>query len=84
MLDGKGELIRVDMGTVTFLSGSIPVVGLSREVVDEVLELDKGSFRITCLSIGNPHCVFPMDIVSEELAKELGLLLKPIRCSQIG
>jgi diaminopimelate epimerase len=76
ILDGKGRLIRVDMGTVTFLSESIPVAGLSREVVDEVLELDKGSFRITCLSIGNPHCVFPVDIVSEELAKELGPVIE--------
>lgn len=76
ILDGKGELIRVDMGAVTFLSESIPVAGLSREVVDEVLELDKGSFRITCLSIGNPHCVFPMDIISEGLAKELGPVIE--------
>lgn len=76
ILDGKGELIRVDMGDVTFLSESIPVAGLSREVVDEVLELDKGSFRITCLSIGNPHCVFPMDIISEGLAKELGPVIE--------
>lgn len=76
LLDGKGELIRVDMGTVTFLSESIPVAGISREVVDEVLELEKGSFRITCLSIGNPHCVLPMDIISEELAKELGPVIE--------
>ena len=76
ILDGKCELIRVDMGTVTFLSESIPVAGLSREVVDEVLELDKGSFRITCLSIGNPHCVLPMDLISEKLAKDLGPVIE--------
>ncbi|HEY8908864.1 MAG TPA: diaminopimelate epimerase [Desulfosporosinus sp.] len=76
ILDEKCELIRVDMGTVTFLSESIPVAGLSREVVDEVLELDKGSFRITCLSIGNPHCVLPMDLISEKLAKELGPIIE--------
>jgi len=76
ILDEKCELIRVDMGTVTFLSESIPVAGLSREVVDEVLELDKGSFRITCLSIGNPHCVLPMDLISEKLAKDLGPVIE--------
>lgn len=72
ILDENAELIKVDMGTVNFLSESIPVAGQSREVVDEVLELNKVSYRITCLSIGNPHCVIPMDMVSEELAKKLG------------
>ena len=76
ILDGRGELIRVDMGTVTFSSESIPVTGLSREVVNEVLELDNGSFRITCLSIGNPHCVLLMDKISEELAKTLGPIIE--------
>lgn len=72
ILDENAELIKVDMGTVNFLSESIPVAGQSREVVDEVLELNKVSYRITCLSIGNPHCVIPMDMISEELAKKLG------------
>ena len=72
ILDENAELIKVDMGTVNFLSESIPVTGQSREVVDEVLELNKVSYRITCLSIGNPHCVIPMDMISEESAKKLG------------
>lgn len=74
--DPKGKLIKVDMGTVTFLSDSIPVAGKSREVVDEVLEIKDTSVRITCVSIGNPHCVILLDKVSEELAKELGPLIE--------
>ena len=76
MLDGEGKLIKVDMGTCTFLSESIPVAGPSREVVDEVLELENGLFRITCLSIGNPHCVISVDMISAELAKELGTVIE--------
>ena len=76
LLDPKGKLIKVDMGTVTFLSDSIPVVGESREVLDEIFELNKESVRITCLSIGNPHCVIPLDKISEELAREFGPLVE--------
>lgn len=76
ILDEEGKLIKVDMGTVTFISESVPVAGPSREVVDEVLELENASFRITCLSIGNPHCVIPMNTISAELAKELGSVVE--------
>lgn len=76
LLDPKGKLIKVDMGTVTFLSDSVPVAGASREVVDEVFELGNTSARITCVSIGNPHCVIPLDEVSEKLAKEFGPLIE--------
>lgn len=76
LLDPKGKMIKVDMGKVTFLSDLIPVAGESREVVDEVLEFGNTSVRITCVSIGNPHCVIPVDMVSEDLAKEYGPLIE--------
>ncbi|AET67753.1 diaminopimelate epimerase [Desulfosporosinus orientis DSM 765] len=76
LLDPKGKLVKVDMGSVTFLSDSIPVAGKSREVVDEVLELDNRSVKITCVSIGNPHCVIAKNDISEELAKEYGPLIE--------
>ncbi|WP_088225218.1 diaminopimelate epimerase [Desulfosporosinus sp. FKB] len=76
ILDEKGKLIKVDMGTVTFLSDTIPVAGQSREVIDEVIEIESVPFRITSLSIGNPHCVIPMDMISEELARKLGPVIE--------
>lgn len=72
LLDEKADLIKVDMGKVTFMSNLIPVAGEIREVVDEVLHLDDGDFKITCLSIGNPHCVIPLGNISEALAKRIG------------
>lgn len=76
ILDEKGKLIKVAMGTVTFLSDTIPVAGQSREVIDEVIEIESVPFRITSLSIGNPHCVIPMDMISEELARKLGPVIE--------
>lgn len=72
LLDELGELIKVDMGSVTFQSEIIPVGGLSREVVNENLEIEGEVYQITCLSIGNPHCVIPIDLFSKETALKLG------------
>jgi diaminopimelate epimerase len=71
-LADSADMIKVDMGSVTFQSDEIPANGPSREVVDETLDLAEGSFKVTCLSIGNPHCVVPLDEISEKLAREIG------------
>lgn len=49
--------VRAEMGSVSFISSEIPVRGSRREVVREPLEIALKTFRVTCLTIGNPHCV---------------------------
>jgi len=70
--DGAANLIKINMGRITFLSTEIPVKGNKREVVNEPLEVNGAEYKVTCLSIGNPHCVIPMEYISEEKTKELG------------
>jgi diaminopimelate epimerase len=70
--DETASLIRINMGQVTFVSDEIPVAGSRREVVNEPLDINGVEHRVTCLSIGNPHCVIPMPQVSEETARALG------------
>jgi len=70
--DETANLIRINMGKVTFISNEIPVAGPRREVVNEPLDINGTPYRVTCLSIGNPHCVIPMKEVSEETARALG------------
>lgn len=70
--DDAANLVKINMGKVTFLSTEIPVKGKKREVINEELKINRVKYRATCLSIGNPHCVIPMQDVSEEKAKELG------------
>ncbi|MEA3226291.1 MAG: diaminopimelate epimerase [Planctomycetota bacterium] len=72
IVDEHANLIRIEMGKITFLSSEIPVKGDERQVVDEELEINGAKYRVTCLSIGNPHCVIPTEDVSEEKARELG------------
>jgi len=74
--DDMASLIRLNMGKISFLSTEIPVKGLKREVVDEELQTGGAKHRITCLSVGNPHCVIPMDVISEQKARELGPLIE--------
>ena len=70
--DDSANSIKIKMGKITFISTEIPVKGRKREVVNEELEINGAKYRVTCLSIGNPHCVIPMEQISEEKAKELG------------
>jgi diaminopimelate epimerase len=70
--DKTANLIRINMGKVTFISNEIPVAGERREVVNEPLDINGTPYNVTCLSIGNPHCVIPMAEVSEQIARALG------------
>lgn len=71
-LEGSGELLKVMMGKTTYRSSRIPVAGRDRDVIDEPMIFHGREYRVTCLSIGNPHCVIPMGTISRELACRLG------------
>lgn len=72
ILRPDGSLIKVDMGTVTFCSSEIPVAGAVRDVINERLPIGDAGYKVTCLSIGNPHCVIPLAEISRELALRIG------------
>lgn len=72
ILNDDASLIKVDMGKVTFKSNEIPVKGKLREVVNEPIKINGREYKITCLSIGNPHCVIPIKEISEEFIKDIG------------
>ena len=76
VLDSQASSIRVDMGRITFDSELIPVRGPKREVVDEPLTIDEETYKVTCASIGNPHCVIPVDEVSKDMVMRLGPLVE--------
>ena len=55
--DGKTELVTVDMGPAEFRPEKIPVLIPGSEVIGSLLEVGGKERRITCVSMGNPHCV---------------------------
>lgn len=75
-LDLGAQRIQANMGTVTFWSQEIPVAGTAREVVDEVLKVGDRSLNISCLSIGNPHCVVRLEGVTEADVRQIGPLIE--------
>jgi diaminopimelate epimerase len=71
-LKDEGRLITVDMGRVSFNSAEIPVTGELREVLNEAIQVDDATFNFCAATIGNPHCVVPVDSVTPELAYKYG------------
>lgn len=71
-----GQLITVEMGIVSFNSDDIPVVGSSREVIEETIELEGKKYKFSAATIGNPHCVLLLTEISEGMARNLGPLLE--------
>ena len=74
--DDTGETIKIGMGKVTFQSKAIPMDGPDRQVIREALDIDGTPYEVTCLSIGNPHCVIPLGDISEALTRRLGPLVE--------
>ena len=72
-LDGdRVRMITADMGRATFVSTEIPVAGPRREVVRETLAVDDQRLTVTCVSVGNPHCVIFTDTLDVDEVKRLG------------
>jgi diaminopimelate epimerase len=73
---GKAEYIIVDMGSPIIEKEKNSVIGKGK-CVNEKLVIDDETFKITCLSVGNPHCVifvddvekYPVDIVGSKIEK---------------
>jgi diaminopimelate epimerase len=68
--NGRVKLVRVDMGEPLLERVEIPMLGAPSHVVDEELEVDGIAYRITAVSMGNPHCViFVPDVEAVSLAQ---------------
>lgn len=71
-----GRMVTVAMGRVSFDSREIPVVGPSREVLNETLLAGVTELRYCAATLGNPHCVVLREQVSAEEAQRLGPLVE--------
>jgi diaminopimelate epimerase len=71
-----GRRVTVEMGRVSFDSRQIPVTGPPREVIGERLEVGGRVLRVSCATIGNPHCVVLRDEISAAEARRLGPLIE--------
>ncbi len=72
LIQPDGKLITINMGQVSFTSDKIPVVGPTREVLNEKIQIQDREFTFNAATIGNPHCVIPLPEISEALARRYG------------
>lgn len=71
-LNEEGTRLKASMGTVSFRSEDVPVAGPSREIINETMVFGRIPYPVTCLSIGNAHCIILMDEISKELVCRIG------------
>ena len=67
-----GGMVTVDMGEPGLLAKEIPttLVADDEKVVDETLTVNGTDYQVSCVSMGNPHCItFVEDVEAVPLAK---------------
>jgi diaminopimelate epimerase len=76
VLDEQKASFKIEMGQATFASDQIPMVGDVRVVVAEPLTVNGDTVHVTCVNVGNPHCVIFTDALSVTDVKRLGAQLE--------
>ncbi len=73
----KVDKVRVNMGKPRLTRGEIPMTGEpDGQVVAQELHVSDRTFHITCVSMGNPHCVIFVDNVEEFPVAKYGPLIE--------
>ncbi len=68
--EGRAVSARVDMGRPELLAEKIPVKAAGERVIDEEITVNGTVYRMTCVSMGNPHAVvFVTDVKNLPLAE---------------
>lgn len=61
--NGKAVRVKVDMGAPILEPERIPVKSEKERVMDAPVSVGGAEYRMTCVSMGNPHCVVPVEDV---------------------
>lgn len=70
--NGKVRSVKVDMGKPDFHAADIPVDYPKEQLIDEPVAFGSEEYRITCVSMGNPHCVLFVDNVNGVKIEKIG------------
>ena len=73
VVGGKVESVKVDMGEPILKPADVPTTLAGDEaVVNAPLEVDGQTFEVTCVSMGNPHCIIYVDEATDDLVHRVG------------
>lgn len=70
--DKKVILVKVNMGAPELIAKNVPVISENEMVIDETIEVKGNAYRMTCISMGNPHAVVFMDDVENLEINKIG------------
>ena len=70
--NGKVQRVRVDMGEPILQAEHIPTTLPGNPPLNAPLEVDGRTFAVTCVSMGNPHCVTYVDEIADALVHGTG------------
>lgn len=70
--DGKVDTVKVNMGTPILKAVDIPVRSEKEKVIDESVMVDGKEWKITCVSMGNPHAITYIDDVKNLEIEKIG------------
>jgi diaminopimelate epimerase len=73
--DTEVKTVKVDMGAPNWERSSLPMLG-EGTCINEELEIDEEIYKVTCLSMGNPHCVIFVDKVDEFPVEYVGPMVE--------
>ncbi len=70
--NNKVSLVKVNMGSPILVPEQIPAIFEGEQVVDAPIMVQGEEFRVTCVSMGNPHAVVFVDQTGEMDLEEIG------------
>lgn len=76
--NGSVEAVRVDMGTAEWQRSKIPMLG-EGTCINSDLRVNGENYKVTCLSLGNPHCVIFVENVDKFPVERVGPLIENSR-----
>jgi len=75
--EGRVTKVRVNMGSPVLEATEIPVVAKQSPVVDTPITVDGREYRMTCVSMGNPHAIVYVDeMIDDETMAKIGPLFE--------
>ena len=75
--DGRVSRVTVDMGAPQLEAGQVPTtLAASGQVVSLPVEFSGRRFDVTCVSMGNPHCVIFVESATDELVLGMGPIIE--------
>jgi diaminopimelate epimerase len=72
VVEGRVERVRVDMGEPRLAAKDVPTTLPGDPVVDAELTVGGRTFCVTCVSMGNPHCVTFLDQITDDWVLGVG------------